>query len=321
MKHIFVVNPQAGRHDKTSYIAEQTRLATPDAELYTTRSAGDATAYVRQRIAEEGSGKGLRFYACGGDGTLNEVCSGTVGSEAEVACFPCGSGNDYIKCWPDRDFADLPRLVAGSAVEVDAMRVSVLHTDTPQQERLASARITALGTPISVNVLNFGFEAEVCRGMQCARRWPLVGGKAAYTSGIVHSLFCSRHNPCRIMVDGQLFAEGDFLLASVANGRYVGDGYCCAPRAEANDGLLEVMAIRSLSLLRFARTIGIYRKGQHLDSPQLRDVLCYCRGQHVGLQTPTEATVVVDGEVLCGSHFEIECLPKALNFVLPQNQQ
>ena len=60
--------------------------------LYTTKAVGDATAYVRAWCAQH-LGEAVRFIACGGDGTINEVFNGAVGQEnVSVSCYPCGSG-------------------------------------------------------------------------------------------------------------------------------------------------------------------------------------------------------------------------------------
>ena len=304
MKHVFVINPHAGGCDRSDGIAARLDTAELDYEAYATRAPRDATRFVVEWCAQHPADD-VRFYACGGDGTLNEVVSGVmacgqagspVSRVVEVACYPCGSGNDYVRCWPELDFADLEALVVGSAVDVDVLRV---------------------GDRYAVNVLNYGFEAEVCRVMQQVRRWPLVGGRAAYLTGIVHCLFHARHNPCRIIVDGEAMAEGDMLLASAAIGRYVGGGYMCAPRAVADDGMLEAQCVDSLSIVRFARMIGAYKRGEHLDRADMADVVHYRRGRTMCIESDRPFSIVVDGELLSGNRFDIECMPRALKFVLP----
>ena len=298
MKHIFVVNPSAGSKDQSTYITEQLKDIPIDAEVYITRATRDATRFVAERCRQS-EGEALRFYACGGDGTLNEVVSGVMESGAQevaVGCLPYGSGNDYIKNWPSVDFTNIKALVEAPSVKVDVIR---------------------LGDRYCVNVLNYGFEAEVCRTMSRVRRWPLLGGRMAYVTGIVHCLLHARHNPCRILVDGELWQEGDMLLGSAACGRYVGGGYMCAPRAVLDDGLLEALCINSVSIPRFAKLIGFYQRGEHLDCPEMADIVHYRRGHRVCFEADREFSIVVDGELIAGNRFEAECLPKALNFIIP----
>ena len=296
MKHIFIVNPAAGGEDSSKHIADKLRDIDIDTELYVTQSPRDATRYVRERC-QAAEGEVLRFYACGGDGTLNEVVSGAVGTPtAEVGCYPCGSGNDFIRSFDKADFTDIEGLIHAPAHTVDVMR---------------------LGDRCCINTLNFGFEAEVCRTMADVRRKPLIGGHMAYTTSIVKSLATSRRNPCRITVDGVSWHNGDLLLAGVANGMYAGGGYRCAPRAVPDDGWLEVMAIRPMSIPRFAKMIGSYERGTHLDDERLTDVVSYRRGKHIVLESDHPFYIAIDGELLQGVRFDVECLPLALNFIVP----
>lgn len=301
MKHIFVINPHAGGKNHTERLTQEINQLPADSNIYLTTGHLDATHFV-DNYCRQHLGEAVRFYACGGDGTLNEVASGALPHpEAEVGCYPCGSGNDYVKYWPTADFSNLQALVEASAVPVDLMRVRF-----DGQERHC------------INLMNLGFEAAVCRSMELVRGKPLVGGKIAYTSGIVHSLFYGRHHPCRISVDGETWHQGDMLLASLANGRYAGGGYCCAPRSVNDDGMLEVMAVRPISVARFVSVIGIYKNGQHLDSPKMKDVVEYRRGRCVGIESDKSMWVALDGELVCSRSFTIENLPKAIRFAVPQ---
>lgn len=301
MKHIFVINPHAGGENHAESLAKEIEALAVDSEIYLTTGHLDATRHVDQYCRAQ-PGEAVRFYACGGDGTLNEVASGALSHpKAEVGCYPCGSGNDYVKYWPKADFRSLQALVEAPAVPVDLMRVRF-----DGQERHC------------VNLMNLGFEAAVCRSMEIVRGKPMVGGKMAYTSGIVHSLTYGRHHPCRISVDGEPWHEGDMLLASLANGRYAGGGYCCAPRSVNDDGMLEVMAVRPISVARFVSVIGIYKNGQHLDSPKIKDVVEYRRGRRVSIESDKPLWAALDGELVCSRSFAIENLPKAIRFAVPQ---
>ncbi len=295
MKHVFVINPCAGGKDRSDDIAAELDIIGLDAEIHTTTAPRDATRFVARWLADH-PGEGVRFYACGGDGTLNEVVSGAVGADCEVTCYPCGSGNDYVKYFEGTDFTDLEALTQASSVEVDVMRV---------------------GDRYCINTLNFGFEAEVCRTMADVRRVPVIGGRMAYTTGIVKSLATGRRNPCRIMADGEPWFEGDLLLASLANGRYAGGGYKCAPWAENDDGLMELMSIQPMSIARFAKMIGHYERGEHLDMPELHDVIRHRRTAHVTIESEHPFFIATDGELLEGTRFDVECLHKALRFAVP----
>ena len=79
MKHIFIINPAAGKENSFDVIKKELEALehSVDYELYLTQAPGDATAYIHE-YCKSHSGP-VRFYACGGDGTLNEVVNGAVG--------------------------------------------------------------------------------------------------------------------------------------------------------------------------------------------------------------------------------------------------
>lgn len=99
MKYIFIVNPHAGEEDHAAIIRSQIESLPQkdDCEIYITKAVGDATDFIGNYLAVHGDAP-VRFIACGGDGTVNEVFNGAVGHEnVSVSCYPCGSGNDFVK--------------------------------------------------------------------------------------------------------------------------------------------------------------------------------------------------------------------------------
>ena len=98
MRHVFIINPRAGKRDQTARIyqmADRLRaLHGLDCACMLTDRPGGATEMAR-RLAE--SGAALRVYACGGDGTVSEVANGLAGfSNAAMTCVPAGTGNDFL---------------------------------------------------------------------------------------------------------------------------------------------------------------------------------------------------------------------------------
>lgn len=299
MKHIFVINPSAGKVDATQSIRSKIEVLGKeiDYDIYQTKGPGDATIFVR-KWCEGHPGEKVRFYACGGDGTLNEVVSGVVGHpEAEITVHASGSGNDYIKYYGTADdFQDLGRLVEGRPHRVDVMRVNERY---------------------SINVCNFGFDAMVCKTMNDVRRMPVIGGNNAYTTGIVRQIFSSRRYRCHIVVDGEEFYDGDLLLCTLSNGQYVGGNYKCGPLSVNDDGLLEVNLFRPMSVLRLATLIGSYTTGEHINRPAAQRLMKYRRGRVIDIESPVPLYLSVDGELICTDRYHIENLNQAVTFVSP----
>ena len=301
MKHIFITNPAAGRKKKTEEVLLE-KLKEYDGrityELYSTTGRGDATRFVRERAAAEPEEQ-FRFYACGGDGTANEVLQGVVGFEnASMTCYPCGSGNDFIKYYGKKeDFLDLDNLINGKERTIDLMRIDDLY---------------------SMNVTNFGFDSAVVETMEKVRRKPIIGGRNAYTTGIITALFKSMKTKCTVYVDGEQINDGTCLLCTVANGKFVGGSFCCAPHSSNEDGLLEVCLVRPVSRFTFVKLINVYSEGTHLDDPRFRDIISYRRGKSVHVVAEKENFAFsLDGELIYKNDFTIEICPGALRFAVP----
>ena len=302
MKHIFVINPCAGKEDSTTEITQKVEahaLAHPsfDYEIYITQSPGDATRWT-SLWCNEHPGQEARFYACGGDGTLNEVVSGIIGHDnVQVTVYASGSGNDYIKYYATlEDFNDLERLVNGIPHPVDVMKVNNRY---------------------SINVCNFGFDAMVCKVGNDVRRKPIIGGKHSYTTGIIKSIFTSRSNYVRMTVDGEPFFDGHMLLCTLGNGRYNGGNYMCAPLSKNDDGLVAVNLFKRMSLFKFASLIDDYSHGTHINRPDVKKLMLYRQASTVEMASPDPFWLVIDGEMLHSNRYRVENLRHAVTFVSP----
>ena len=300
MKHIFIVNPAAGKLDASTSMEELLSVYNGriDYEIYYTQAPGDATAFIREYCRKEESP--VRFYACGGDGTLNEVVNGAVGfSHASVGCYPCGSGNDFVKYYGGKKyFLDLEAQLEAREVEIDLMRV---------------------GNKYAINATHFGFDSCVAKTMMNVRRKKLIGGKNAYTTGIVVALFRAMKNKCRVYADGELLnPEETILLCTIANGQYVGGSFRCAPRSRNDDGLLEVCLVKPVSHVRFMKLISSYTEGTHLDNPKIDPYLEYRRARSVRIEAPEGFIYSFDGELVRQHTFTVEVAPRALRFAVPK---
>ena len=300
MKYVFVVNPYAGSGEGAKMIQE-TIDTLPEKDLcsvYTTRAVGDATTFVKRWIREH-PGEEVRFIACGGDGTINEVFNGAVGEEnVSVSCYPCGSGNDFVKVFGGQEnFEDLERILHAKERPLDLLKV---------------------GDRYSNNVVNFGFDTTVAITVNEDRAKTGHGSKSSYTKGIIKAIFTSMNNKAKVWADGELLnPDGKFLLCTVANGQYVGGSFKCAPRAKVDDGLIEVCLVKPISRLRFPKLLGPYTEGKHLDDPSFSNVVVYRQAKKVDVEAPEGFAYSLDGEIIYESRFTVEIVPGAIRLAVP----
>ena len=296
MHYIFIIN---GRKDKSG-IAEDVKRkiretdAGLDHELYITRGVGDATRFVRIYCDLHPNAK-VCFVACGGSGTLNEVASGLVGSQDKfLAVLRYGETNDFLKYYPDLDFTSLPKLLAGTPRKIDIIRVNDSY---------------------AINTVNVGFEAVVAYHYynltEDGKTWNAMG------RSILRGLFTARHNRIRVVADGKRMNRRQLFLCTLANGRWAGGEFLCAPYADNEDGLIEFSLVRRMGILTLLRTLPLYRRGEHLEKNPGKRKSVYQRVRQVSLTADNLVDVCLDGEILPGHTFDIEILPKEINLVLP----
>ena len=300
MKYVFIVNPKAGagENEKTVRAAIENLPQKENCEIYLTKAPGDAMNFVRERSENEKDEK-IVFVACGGDGTINEVMNGAAGHEnAAVTCFPCGSGNDFVKCFENKNgFLDLSSLLEKDWKKIDLLKV---------------------GNRFSANVTNFGFDTTVAITINKEREKTGHGNKNAYTKGVVTALIKSMKNECTVIADGEtLNPDGKLLLCTAANGQYVGGSFRCAPRAKLDDGLMEVCLIKPISRLRFVKILKPYTAGEHIDNDEMKDIVVYRQAKKVEVIAKPGFAYSLDGEIIHADRFTIDLVKNAVNFIAP----
>jgi len=301
MRYIFIINPKAGTQDREQELrAAVAALPQKDlCEFYTTKGVGDAISYVRSWCNAH-PGEEVRFIACGGDGTVNEVFNGAACREGVcVTCWPVGSGNDFVKVFGGAEkFMDIEKLLTAPTRKLDLLKV---------------------GDRYSVNVVNFGFDTTVAITINKERDKTGHGGKSAYTKGVITALLTSMRNKFTVAADGEVLnADGKALLCTVANGQYVGGSFKCAPRAKTDDGLIEVCLVKPISRIRFVTILGTYTEGKHLDEPKMRDIVVYRQAKKVEITAPEGFAYSLDGEIIYENKFTVEIVPGALDLAVPE---
>ncbi len=296
MKRLFIVNPAAGKYDHTDELVNRIKtVCEPKGLDYTIRISkkpGDCTAFTKEAAA---SGEETRVYACGGDGTLNEVVCGAAGAaRLAVTHFPCGSGNDFIKNFSDPSaFFELERLLDPEEATLDLIQV---------------------GDAYSLSICSMGIDARIGTEIQTYKRLPLVSGKGAYNLSTVVNLVKGIHRHYLVEINGETI-DDRFTLICVCNGRWYGGGYMPVPEARPDDGKLEVLLVKKVSRLQVAGIIGKYKAGRYAEYPE---VFRHLTTDRVVIRCDREEVVNLDGEARWGKDVEIRLSDKKLRFFHPK---
>lgn len=295
MHHLFILNPAAGKADQTRQLREKIEraFAGQDYEVAVSRCAGDCTALAR---AAAQSGQEVRIYACGGDGTLNEVVTGVVGyPNVAITSLSAGSGNDFVRIFSETaPFAD---------------PASFLQTDEAQFDLIACG-----DGRYSLNVCSIGFDARIGTQMSRYKHLPLVTGPGAYVLSILVNLVRGVHRPYTIEVGGETIS-GRHSLICVCNGRWYGGGFHPVPEAEPDDGLLDVLLVRGVSRATVAAVIGKYKVGRWADYPQyIRHLRC----RSIRVRGEQAEPVNLDGELLFSRDVTFSVADEKIRFFYPK---
>ena len=299
MKHIFIINPTAGKSDSRQKIygmAESLRQNHGlDVQCILTKKQGHATELAR-KLCE--SGEELRFYACGGDGTVNEVANGIIGYDnAAMTVIPVGTGNDFLKNFGDdaEKFKDAENLWDGPQFPMDAIDVN---------------------GRVALTIACSGIDARVAQDVHKYSESPLLDGKGSYVYSLaVNFLFKGIGSHWTVELDGETI-EDDFSLVSVCNGRYYGGGFMPVAEARMDDGVLNTLVVRKVSRGTFLRFVGPYSKGGYSAFPQY----AHCATPKI-IRIQSEHNDIVtclDGECITNSDVTIKLHDKKLNFFGPE---
>ena len=295
MKHLFIINPAAGSRDRTAdYTAEIQRLcAGLDYEIVVSQAPGECRRLARQAAQR---GEEIRIYACGGDGTLNEVASGAAGfPNAAVTAWCGGSGNDFVKLFSDpAAFSDLSRLLDAEEVSFDM----ILCNDD-----------------LALNICSVGLDARIGTDVARYKRIPFIHGFNAYALSTLINLFRGISEHYVVEIDGERI-DGEQTFVCVCNGRFYGGGFNPVPEADPTDGKLDVLLVKKVSLLQVPGIIGTYKNGRWRELP---DIIRHFRTDRVRILCDGPTPVNLDGELRVAQAVTMELAREKINFFYPKN--
>lgn len=291
---MFIVNPAAGKgraKEMAQHIRERFEHTSEHWHLEMTERPGHAThmAHSAANMYPE-----LRVYAVGGDGTVNEVVNGLVGTTAALGIIPCGSGNDTLRSVTD---------ITDPYILLEAMLNA-----TPQK-----FDVGCVNKRYFINIASVGLDAEVVRLTRRYKKIPLVPGPTAYLLGVLTALVRLKTWSVKIGLDHQKMKRYNLLLAAFANGRFYGGGMQPVPSASMQDGQLHLCTVDRMTRFDILKFLPRFRKGKHTQMKQVhitpfRDLV---------LKSESALPVNIDGELFHEKEVHITVVPDALQLLVP----
>ena len=296
MTHLFIINPAAGSRDRTADYSQAIHSACQAKNIpyriAVSQAPGDCARIAREAAL---TGEEYRIYACGGDGTLNEVVQGAAGhGNVAVSVFSGGSGNDFVKLFDDpKAFFHLERLLDAEEETFDLIRCN---------------------DDFSLNICSVGLDARIGTDVSNYKRLPLLHGFWAYAASTVVNVIKGISEHYVVEVNGETI-DGRQTFVCACNGRFYGGGFNPVPEADPTDGLMDVLLVKEVSRLQVPAVIGKYKNGRYRELPQL---VRHLKTDRLVIRCDKPTPINLDGELRTAQVVEFRIAREKLRFFYPR---
>lgn len=287
---VFIVNPKAGtnlqRHIRESVDKYLNHKRFEYGFRFTER------AQHAKELAEQAIAEGYEvIVAVGGDGSINEVASAVMGTDAVLGIVPAGSGNGLaMHLGYGRDVDEAVKMI--NAAEEHVIDVGWMN-----------------GRPF-FNIAGIGFDGLVSNLMK-GSNWR---GFIPYFLNSVKAGLQYTPRECRIEIDDRVLTEKCFII-SIANGPMWGYNFQIAPDARLDDGLFEVVLLKDAPKWQYFAAVPATLNGKIYDA----DFVEHFTTSRVKITTEGKNFVHLDGEgAMLEGEMEFEIKPKALKILVPK---
>jgi len=293
-----IVNPVAGGNAESSIRKAQNTFAGAGYEvvLHLTTRKGDAERFASDISAASGPRIPL-IVAAGGDGTINEVANGLVGSAVPMAILPFGTTSV---------------LAREIGVPMNNITAAVDYAISEQPLPVSLGRVAFEDglTRFFVLMAGIGFDGDVVHGMN--RSLKRLIGKGAYVLSTVRSVFQYRPKPLTITysrADGSV-AKTQGTSVIVGNAARYGGDFMITPQARLAAPSLELMIDRSRGPVDFLRLLSAIGSGRAIPGA--------CYETVTAIRIDGVGKMQIDGDESGTTPVVIDVVPDALQLVMKE---
>lgn len=252
-KHIvFIINPKSGV-DRQKAIADVIE-ATLNKQRFSYEIAHTERAGHGTELAKEAAGKGaFAVVAVGGDGSVNDVAKGLVGTETALAIIPKGSGNGMARTM------EIPLEIAAAL-------------DVINNGRVEKVDVGYVNGDLFLSNAGVGFDALISKRFASSEK----RGLAVYSWLVTKNLWTYKEWDWKIKIDGKPLDQKAFMI-NIANGQQFGYNFKIAPNASYTDGWLDVSIIKPFPKLLGSSLVlramnGTIDKSPYVDTYRAKEI-------------------------------------------------
>ncbi|MEO7293389.1 MAG: YegS/Rv2252/BmrU family lipid kinase [Ginsengibacter sp.] len=222
-------------------------------------------------------------WLIGGDGTVNHLLNFYKNIEIPIVIFKGGTGNDFAT-----------RLYGKMSIDE---QINKVFDAKPRNVDAAECNGRKF-----INGVGIGFDGEVLQSMKAIR---LLGGHLGYLWIVIRKIFSFKEGLYQIQFDGNNLSA-KYLLVMITNSTTTGGGFIVSPEAKIDDGKLNIILCKPLTVLKRLKYLPVIEKGKHLD----KDFILHKVISEVKIVCEKETLAQIDGELISARTFEIKILPK-----------
>jgi YegS/Rv2252/BmrU family lipid kinase len=296
-KILYLVNPISGTGDKRKIekiIVRQTQAKNIHFEIrYTTQDG--AYEFLPRKIEEENI---TDVVICGGDGTINQVCSHLQNCTVNVGIIPVGSGNGLATA-------------AGISRNIKKSLEIVFQNKTKRIDAFT------LNGKFGCMLAGLGFDARVAFAFSKEKRRGLMG----YINICFQEFFKKLSYRIKVKIDGKTLEEEIFFI-SMANSNQFGNRVTIAPEASLSDGLLDVVLVTKMNPFLSGMYLLLQILSGRIQKPDVeqnkKKKIYYWQTSELEIENPDLAPLHIDGEPKTTSeHIKIKLISKAIDLLVP----
>lgn len=214
--------------------------------------------------------KNTTIFCVGGDGTLNLLVNKLASKEANLGIIPSGTGNDFYKTF--KDF---------KGDKIDLGKVNNRYF---------------------INVASIGLDAEIANYANKLKKE--TNTKNVYVKSLIHEYL--NFKPIDLNIDGK---EQTSTILTVCNAKYYGEGFQISPQSKLNDGMFDVIDVKSLKKLEILYLISKLVKGTHLSDKKVNSY----KTDYITISSNRILNCNIDGEIIKGNKFNFSLEHNSLN--------
>lgn len=221
-KIVFLINPKAGTRSKNNVpelVNDIFSSTTISIEFVETAYAGHAIKLAQEYANQDYDA----VVAVGGDGTVNEVAQGLIGSSSILGILPFGSGNGLAR------HVGVPMDIKKAILFLKEAKSVVIDTGF-------------LNEHLFLCTTGFGFDADVAHEFAKQK----TRGFFTYSKIAMQRLFSYSPKEWAIRIGDEYFNFKAFIF-TIANANQFGNNVFIAPQASLSDGLLDLCVLRKVS--------------------------------------------------------------------------